>query len=132
MINYQAIKPLLFKLQPETAHHIAESVLRLPNICQIPFNFFLESHFINDEILNQEIFGRTFLNPIGLGAGFDKNATMIRGMQVLGFGFTEIGTVTPKPQDGNPNLVCFATSKKRLFKMRWALTMMELIKLSRN
>ncbi|OHE17764.1 MAG: dihydroorotate dehydrogenase (quinone), partial [Sulfurimonas sp. RIFOXYD12_FULL_36_11] len=47
-------------------------------------------------------FGRTFLNPIGLGAGFDKNATMIRGMQILGFGFTEIGTVTPKPQAGNP------------------------------
>ena len=69
---------------------------------KFPFNFFLESHFINDEILNQEIFGRTFLNPVGLGAGFDKNATMIRGMQVLGFGFTEIGTITPKPQAGNP------------------------------
>ena len=102
MINYEAIKPLLFKLQPETAHHIAECVLRLPNICQIPFNPFLESHFINDAILNQEIFGRTFLNPVGLGAGFDKNATMIRGIQTLGFGFTEIGTVTPKPQAGNP------------------------------
>ncbi len=102
MINYQSIKPLLFKLQPETAHHVAECVLRLPNICQIPFNPFLESHFINDAILNQEIFGRTFLNPIGLGAGFDKNATMIRGIQTLGFGFTEIGTVTPKPQAGNP------------------------------
>ncbi|MDQ7043834.1 MAG: quinone-dependent dihydroorotate dehydrogenase [Sulfurimonas sp.] len=102
MINYSAIKPLLFKLEPETAHHLAEWTLRLPNICQIPFNFFLESHFVSDPILNQEIFGRTFLNPIGLGAGFDKNATMIRGMQVLGFGFTEIGTVTPKPQVGNP------------------------------
>ncbi len=102
MINYEAIKPLLFKLQPETAHHVAECVLRLPNICQIPFNPFLESHFINDAILNQEIFGRTFLNPVGLGAGFDKNATMIRGIQTLGFGFTEIGTVTPKPQSGNP------------------------------
>ncbi len=102
MINYQSIKPLLFKLQPETAHHVAECVLRLPNICQIPFNPFLESHFINDAILNQEIFGRTFLNPVGLGAGFDKNATMIRGIQTLGFGFTEIGTVTPKPQAGNP------------------------------
>ena len=102
MINYESIKPLLFKLQPETAHHVAETVLRLPNICQIPFNPFLESHFINDKILNQELFGRTFLNPVGLGAGFDKNATMIRGIQILGFGFTEIGTVTPKPQAGNP------------------------------
>ena len=102
MINYQSIKPWLFKLQPETAHHIAETVLRLPNICQIPFNSFLESHFITNDILTQELFGRKFLNPVGLGAGFDKNATMIRGMQILGFGFTEIGTVTPKPQAGNP------------------------------
>ena len=102
MINYQSIKPLLFKLQPESAHHLAECVLRLPNFCQIPFNSFLSSHFIADETLRQELFGRTFFNPVGLGAGFDKNATMVRGIQTLGFGFTEIGTVTPKPQDGNP------------------------------
>lgn len=102
MINYQTIKPLLFKLEPETAHHVAACILRLPNLFQLPFNFFLESHFINDPVLKQEIFGREFLNPVGLGAGFDKNATMIRGMQILGFGFTEIGTVTPKPQAGNP------------------------------
>ncbi|OHD96373.1 MAG: dihydroorotate dehydrogenase (quinone) [Sulfurimonas sp. RIFCSPHIGHO2_12_FULL_36_9] len=102
MIDYQSIKPWLFKLEPENAHHLVESVLRLPNICQIPFNPFLESHFITNNILSQELFGRKFLNPVGLGAGFDKNATMIRGMQILGFGFTEIGTVTPKPQTGNP------------------------------
>ena len=102
MINYESIKPLLFKLQPENAHHVAECVLRLPNICQIPFNPFLESHFVTDASLTQELFGRTFYNPVGLGAGFDKNATMIRGIQLLGFGFTEIGTVTPKPQAGNP------------------------------
>ncbi len=102
MINYQSIKPWLFKLEPETAHHVAETALRLPNICQIPFNSFLESHFITNDVLTQELFGRTFFNPVGLGAGFDKNATMIRGMQILGFGFTEIGTVTPKPQEGNP------------------------------
>ena len=102
MINYENIKPWLFKLEPETAHHLAEYALRLPNICQLPFNSFLSSHFIADESLTQELFGRTFLNPVGLGAGFDKNATMIRGMQILGFGFTEIGTYTPKPQAGNP------------------------------
>ena len=102
MIKYESIKPLLFKFQPETAHHIAETVLRMPNICQIPFNSFLESHFIADDMLTQEIFGKKFYNPVGLGAGFDKNATMIRGIQILGFGFTEIGTVTPKPQPGNP------------------------------
>jgi len=102
MLDYDSIKPLLFKLQPENAHHVAECVLRLPNICQIPFNPFLESHFVTDAALEQEIFGRTFYNPVGLGAGFDKNATMIRGIQTLGFGYTEIGTVTPKPQPGNP------------------------------
>jgi len=102
MNYYNAIKPLLFQFQPETAHHIAECVLRLPNICQIPFNPFLESHFVTDEVLEQTLFGRTFYNPVGLGAGFDKNATMVRGIQTLGFGFTEIGTVTPKPQEGNP------------------------------
>ena len=102
MLNYKSIKPYLFKLQPENAHHVAECVLRLPNICQTPFNSFLESHFINDPILTQEIFNHKFYNPVGLGAGFDKNATMIRGIQILGFGFTEIGTVTPKPQPGNP------------------------------
>jgi dihydroorotate dehydrogenase len=102
MINYQSIKSLLFKLQPENAHHLAEWVLRLPNIFPIAFNGFLESHFITNDILSQEIFGRTFYNPVGLGAGFDKNATMINGTQILGFGFSEIGTITPKPQDGNP------------------------------
>ena len=102
MINYQTIKNLLFKFEPETAHHIAEFVLRLPNVCQIPFNFFLKSHFVADKILTQKLFGREFFNPVGLGAGFDKNATMIRGVQILGFGFTEIGTVTPRSQNGNP------------------------------
>lgn len=102
MINYQTLKPWLYKLDPEVAHQIAETALRVPNICPILFNPFLKSHFVTNDILKQELFGRTFLNPIGLGAGFDKNATMIRGIQILGFGFTEIGTVTPRPQAGNP------------------------------
>lgn len=101
MIDYQTIRPWLYKLDPETAHNLAEILLRAPNICPIAFNSFLESHFVTNETLKQELFGRTFLNPVGLGAGFDKNATMIRAMQILGFGFTEIGTVTPKPQSGN-------------------------------
>lgn len=113
MINYQTIRPWLYKLEPETAHHLAEFVLRVPNICQIPFNPFLKSHFITDEVLTQELFGRKFLNPVGLGAGFDKNATMIRGMQILGFGFTEIGTVTPKPQSGNPKPRMFRHVEER-------------------
>jgi dihydroorotate dehydrogenase len=102
MIKYQSIKSLLFKLQPENAHHLAECVLRLPNIFPIIFNGYLKSHFVSNNILSQELFGRVFYNPVGLGAGFDKNATMIRGTEILGFGFSEIGTITPKSQKGNP------------------------------
>jgi len=102
MIPYESIKPFLFKLEPETAHHLAEYFLRGANICPSAYNYWINKHFVTDKVLEQELFGRTFLNPVGLGAGFDKNATMIRGMQAMGFGFTEIGTITPKPQAGNP------------------------------
>lgn len=102
MIPYETLKPYLFKLQPESAHHCVEYLLRSANILPSAFNLWTEKHFIKDDSLSQELFGRTFLNPVGLGAGFDKNATMIRGIQALGFGCTEIGTVTPKPQAGNP------------------------------
>ena len=102
MIPYESLKPLLFKLQPETAHHLVEYFLRTANLCPTAFNGWIEKHFVTDDVLKQELFGREFLNPVGLAAGFDKNATMVRGMQALGFGFTEIGTVTPKPQPGNP------------------------------
>ena len=102
MIDYDNLKQWLFKLEPENAHHLAEFALRVPNICPNLFNSFLNDHFVTSPVLTQNVFGVDFLNPIGLGAGFDKNATMIRGIQTLGFGFTEIGTVTPKPQSGNP------------------------------
>lgn len=102
IIPYNTIRPYLFKLQPETAHHVVETFLRGTNVFPSAYNMWIEDHFVADDSLKQELFGCTFLNPVGLGAGFDKNATMIRGMQVLGFGFTEIGTVTPKPQEGNP------------------------------
>ena len=102
MIDYDNIKQWLFKLDPENAHHLAEFFLRIPNIAPNLFNGFLNDHFVTSPILQQKLFGVDFLNPIGLGAGFDKNATMIRGIQDLGFGFTEIGTVTPRAQSGNP------------------------------
>ncbi len=102
MIDYDNLKQWLFKLEPENAHHLAEAVLRVPNLCPNLFNSFLNDHFITSPVLQQKLFGVDFLNPIGLGAGFDKNATMIRGIQTLGFGFTEIGTVTPRAQSGNP------------------------------
>ena len=102
MFDYQTLKPLLFKLQPETAHHMGEYFLKIANSMPSLFNRWIEKHFIDDESLHQELFGRTFLNPVGLAAGMDKNATMIPGMLAMGFGFTEVGTITPKPQAGNP------------------------------
>ncbi len=108
MINYETVKKIMFNFQPETAHTIAEYGLRILPYCRTINNYMVEQNFVNDEMLTQEVFGVTFRNPIGLGAGFDKNATMIKAMPAMGFGYTEIGTMTPKPQDGNP--------KPRLFR----------------
>ena len=102
MLNYQTLKKVLFNFEPETAHHIAE--LGLKTLPCLPFvnDYLVKRNFVNDAKLTQELFGVTFSNPVGLGAGFDKNATMIKAMPALGFGFTEIGTMTPRPQEGNP------------------------------
>jgi len=108
MISYETIKKVMFNFQPETAHTIAEFGLRtLPYIRPIN-NYMVEENFVNHPMLTQELFNTTFHNPIGLGAGFDKNATMIKAMPACGFGYTEIGTMTPKAQPGNP--------KPRLFR----------------
>ncbi len=108
MFTYQALKEYLFRLDPETAHNLAETALRLSRLCTPCQNYFIDKNFVLEDRLNQAIFDKKFLNPVGLAAGFDKNATMIRQMAMFGFGFTEIGTVTPKPQDGN--------AKPRLFR----------------
>jgi dihydroorotate dehydrogenase len=108
MIKYETIKKLMFKFEPETAHTIAEYALRALPYYRTLNNSMVESNFINHPMLTQEIFGTTFYNPIGLGAGFDKNATMIKAIPSQGFGYTEIGTMTPKPQPGN--------DKPRLFR----------------
>jgi dihydroorotate dehydrogenase len=88
-------------MEPETAHAFAErgmkSVERVPYLNKLWRN----SHTVPNRRLQQTIFGETFQNPVGLGAGFDKNGKMVNEIQSLGFGFTEIGTVTPKPQEGN-------------------------------
>ncbi len=108
MFNYETLKKIFFKFDPETAHAIAEFGLKaLPYISPLN-NYMIKKNFIIDYKLKQEILGITFQNPVGLAAGFDKNATMINSMMALGFGHTEIGTMTPKPQDGNP--------KPRLFR----------------
>ncbi len=99
---YESLKPWLFKLQPENAHNLAEVALRTISFCPPLLNRYITKHFITHPSLAQELFGRTFLNPVGLAAGFDKNATMLHGAMAMGFGFSEIGTLTPKPQEGNP------------------------------
>lgn len=108
MLSYDNIKKVLFKFEPETAHNIAEVGLKLVGSCKLVKNPMEKKNFISDEKLTQEIFNVKFVNPVGLAAGFDKNATMIKAMPAMGFGFTEIGTMTPRPQDGN--------AKPRMFR----------------
>jgi len=107
--SYQTLKKLLFKLEPETAHAVAGWGLRFVALCPPMLHFMTKQYFVTDKRLKQRFFGRDFLNPVGLGAGFDKNAQYIKAMPSMGFGFTEIGTVTPKAQDGN--------AKPRLFRL---------------
>ncbi|MCB9096692.1 MAG: quinone-dependent dihydroorotate dehydrogenase [Arcobacter sp.] len=102
MFNYNTLKKILFSFEPETAHHIGEFGLKLLGNCKIAKSYMEKKNYISNPKLTQEIFGVRFENPVGLAAGFDKNATMIKAMKSLGYGFTEIGTMTPMPQDGNP------------------------------
>jgi dihydroorotate dehydrogenase len=109
LFSYQNLKKILFKLDPETAHTIAGFGLRTASHCPALLRYLAKQNFVTHPMLKQEIFGRTFQNPVGLGAGFDKDGQYITAMPTMGFGFTEIGTVTPRPQDGNP--------KPRLFRL---------------
>ncbi|MDT0295704.1 quinone-dependent dihydroorotate dehydrogenase [Mesonia ostreae] len=104
------IRPILFKFDPEKVHYFTFSVLK--NALKLPLvSSALAKRFaVNDKRLEREVFGLKFKNPVGLAAGFDKNAILYKELDQLGFGFIEIGTVTPKPQDGNP--------KKRLFRLQ--------------
>ncbi len=100
------IRPVLFRFDPEKVHYFTFSVLK-----NFPFaaRLFLPKP-VADPRLEREVFGLKFKNPVGLAAGFDKDAKMFQELSDLGFGFIEIGTLTPKPQDGNP--------KKRLFRLK--------------
>lgn len=106
---YQAIiRPLLFKLDPEKAHHFTFNLVRFSS--RLGFSsIFRRLFLIEDPRLEREVFGIKFRNPVGLAAGFDKNAELYNELSDFGFGFVEIGTLTPKAQPGNP--------KKRLFRL---------------
>lgn len=99
------LRPIFFQFDPEKVHHFTFFMLK-------NFGFLTKLFFpkpIQDHRLEREVFGLKFKNPVGLAAGFDKNAVLFNELADLGFGFIEIGTVTPKPQTGNP--------KKRLFRL---------------
>ena len=100
---FSIIKPFLFKIDPETAHNLAIKSLKFN--C-LPATFF---KIENEEVLKINLFGKTFINPIGLAAGFDKSAEIYNSIFKFGFGFVEVGTVTPKKQYGNP--------KPRIFRL---------------
>ena len=100
-ISYDSIKKYLFYVDPEKAHGLAEIFLKTLPYLKIINGTMATKNFVVNEMLKQEYFGKTFQNPVGLAAGFDKNAELVESMPALGFGFTEIGTMTPKPQPGN-------------------------------
>lgn len=107
---YKAIiRPILFQFDPEKIHHTTFSLLRFANKIGLG-GLFRSLYQIKDKRLERELFGLTFPNPVGLAAGFDKDAKLYKELSNCGFGFIEIGTVTPKPQAGNP--------KKRLFRLQ--------------
>ena len=103
MDTYRAIGPLLRLLPAETAHGLALGALRLGLVPPAPA--------MDDPMLACRVWGRDFANPIGLAAGFDKDAQVIDAMLGAGFGFVEVGTITPEPQAGNPRPRLFRLSE---------------------
>ena len=104
------LRPLFFKFDAENVHHFTFSAIRFAS--KIPgFNSVVKSLYkVDDSLLETEVFGLKFPNPVGLAAGFDKDAKLYSELSSFGFGFIEIGTLTPKPQAGNP--------KTRLFRLK--------------
>lgn len=108
---YKALlRPLFFAFDPEKIHHFTFNLIKIT--CKIPVipALYRGLYTVEDKRLERELFGLKFKNPVGLAAGFDKNAVLYNELANFGFGFIEIGTVTPKGQAGNP--------KKRLFRLK--------------
>jgi len=104
------IRPILFWFDPEKVHYFTFSLIRF--LSKIPgfSSIFKSLYLVNDKRLETEVFGLKFKNPVGLAAGFDKDAKLYQELSNFGFGFIEIGTLTPVGQEGNP--------KKRLFRLK--------------
>ena len=103
---YKFFRSLLFRLEPETAHQLTLQLIRIGGF--EPFHSILRTFYLAPP-KPVRAFGLTFKNPVGLAAGYDKDAIAVRGLSTLGFGHLEVGTVTPKPQPGNP--------RPRLFRL---------------
>jgi len=104
---YLFFRSLLFKLDPETAHHLTLQLVRMAGLVP-PSRWLLETMF-SAPPKPVHAFGLTFRNPVGLAAGYDKDGVAVYGLSALGFGHLELGTVTPRPQPGNP--------KPRVFRL---------------
>ncbi|WP_271770154.1 quinone-dependent dihydroorotate dehydrogenase [Aquimarina algiphila] len=104
------IRPILFLFDPENVHHFTFKMIRILSKIPLMSSVFRGMYKVNDPRLEREVFGLTFKNPVGLAAGFDKDAKLYNELHNFGFGFIEIGTLTPKGQSGNP--------KKRLFRLK--------------
>ncbi len=104
------IRPILFWFDPEEVHYFTFRIIRL--VSKIPGfpSLFRTLYEVKDKRLEREVFGLKFKNPVGLAAGFDKDAKLYKELSNFGFGFIEIGTLTPVGQEGNP--------KKRLFRLK--------------
>jgi dihydroorotate dehydrogenase len=107
---YKFIRSVFFLFDPEKVHYFTASFLHF--LLRIPFVKWVwrKIYVIEDHRLETKVFGLTFKNPVGMAAGFDKQATMFDDLASCGFGFIEIGTITPKPQSGN--------KKPRLFRLK--------------
>lgn len=104
------LRPLFFLFDPEKIHHFTFSLIKFTSKIPGFTTVFRSLYVVEDVRLERNLFGLTFKNPVGLAAGFDKNAVLYNELANFGFGFIEIGTVTPKGQAGNP--------KKRLFRLK--------------
>jgi len=107
---YKIIRFFLFLFDPEKIHYFTFSILKIGYNVPLKDWTWKQLFTVKDSKLEREVFGIKFPNPVGLAAGFDKDARLIDELSCFGFGFIEIGTLTPKPQDGNP--------KPRLFRLK--------------
>jgi len=129
---YRFFRSFLFLFPPETAHRLTSILLHY--LLKLPFAkaIFIRSFCVKDERLKRTVFGITFDNPIGLAAGFDKNATLCDDFSYCGFGFIEIGTVTPKAQLGNDRPRLFRLKKDRAIINRMGFNNLGVLQVSAN